>query len=419
VLFVLHGGIEQEYIWRVEELLFQVVVHEDDGNMIIQYMQLHDVFYRLHWLDSYASDMYYNFRDFVWLQGIWQPLVLVTPTYVGQLKFGLDLFLEKEIGGLLGLKWFAVSSGNMALKMLKEDRCLLNCFIVKHTCFSTAVSIPELDDADNGYTNCMNVRRTMKGISNAGFVLKSMVTTKESYSTKKFSAWMLLTGTFSDDESYNLVVGLLIGQKLDDSPLEYWDMMMKSGYTPSPSVFTVYNQACVSSGRWDTLTSIIDKFKTSDKIKVWCPQWAWCIDIAEVAFAANISKLVLCALEFLARWIAHGENVKPPIQLSVNEGLVISPLSIVEVPACCRASSGIGAGVGLVTDGLGAISSGNFAIRIWDPGGHVKNSLGTSCISSGGECQPPPHKVSRRPSNEGGAVGNVSNKQSSDEKGTC
>jgi hypothetical protein len=72
VQFVLHGGIEQEYIWRVEELLFQVAVHEDDGNMIIQYMQLHDVFYRLHWLDSYASGMYYNYRDYTCLQGIWQ-----------------------------------------------------------------------------------------------------------------------------------------------------------------------------------------------------------------------------------------------------------------------------------------------------------------------------------------------------------
>jgi hypothetical protein len=220
--------------------------------------------------------------------------------------------------------------------------------------------------------------------ASSNLVLKSMVTTKESYSTEKFSAWMLLTGTFSDDESYNLVVGLLIGQKLDDSPLEYWDMMMKSGYTPSPSVFAVYNQACVSSGRWDTLTSIIEKCKTSDKIKVWCPQWARCISIAGAAFAANISKLFLCALEFLARWIAHG----------------------------------IGAGAGLVTDGLGAVSSDNFAIRLWDPGGHVKNNLGTSCISSGGECQPPPHKDSRRPSNKGGAVANVSNKQSSDEKGT-
>ena len=58
-----------------------------------------------------------------------------------------------------------------------------------------------------------------------------------------------------------------------------------------------------------------------------CPQWALCIDIAEAAFEANNSKLALFALEFLAKWIARGENVKPPVQLSVNEGLVISALS--------------------------------------------------------------------------------------------
>jgi hypothetical protein len=69
------------------------------------------------------------------------------------------------------------------------------------------------------------------------------------------------------------------------------------------------------------------------KIKVWCPQWAWCIDIEEVALAANISKLALCALEFLAIW-AHGENVKPSVQLSVNEGLVISALSTVGRTFC-------------------------------------------------------------------------------------
>lgn len=68
-------------------------------------------------------------------------------------------------------------------------------------------------------------------------------------------------------------------------------------------------------------------FQTTDKNKVLCPQWAWCIDIAEAAFEANNSKLALFALEFLARWIARGENVQPPVQLSVNEGLVISALS--------------------------------------------------------------------------------------------
>jgi hypothetical protein len=33
------------------------------------------------------------------------------------------------------------------------------------------------------------------------------------------------------------------------------------------------------------------------------------------------------------------------------------------------------------------VSQGNFSVFIWDPGGHAKNSLGTSCISRSGECQ--------------------------------
>lgn len=32
-----------------------------------------------------------------------------------------------------------------------------------------AVSIPVIGDADNGYGNCMNVKRTVKGFINAGF----------------------------------------------------------------------------------------------------------------------------------------------------------------------------------------------------------------------------------------------------------
>jgi hypothetical protein len=50
---------------------------------------------------------------------------------------------------------------------------------------------------------------------------------------------------------------------------------------------------------------------------------------------------------------------------------------------------GIGVVAGLITSGLGTVSSGqgNFSIYLWDPGGHEKNSLGTSCVSSGGECQ--------------------------------
>jgi len=72
---------------------------------------------------------------------------------------------------------------------------------------------------------------------------------------------MLQTGTFPDDESYNLVVGLLIRQNLVDSSLKYLDLILKSGYTLSLTVFTDYIRACMRSRRLDTLTSIIEKCK--------------------------------------------------------------------------------------------------------------------------------------------------------------
>ncbi|CAL5061793.1 unnamed protein product [Urochloa decumbens] len=156
-------------------------------------------------------------------------------------------------------------------------------------------------------------------------VLKSMVTALEVASAEKLVERMLQTGTVPDDETYNLIVGLLIRQNHFDSAVKYLDLMLKSGHTLSLTIFSDYVRACVRSGRLDTLASIIEKCKTTDKNKVLCPQWAWCIDIAEAAFEANNSKLALFALEFLARWIVRGENAK--VQLSVNEGLVISALS--------------------------------------------------------------------------------------------
>jgi hypothetical protein len=55
----------------------------------------------------------------------------------------------------------------------------------------------------------------------------------------------------------------------------------------------------------------------------------------------------------------------------------------------CRAGSGIGMAVGLVSSSLGAVTSGqgNFKVLVWDPGGYAYHRLGTSCISSSGECQ--------------------------------
>src|SRR6266540_2022641 len=72
---------------------------------------------------------------------------------------------------------------------------------------------------------------------------------------------MLQTGTLPDDESYNLVVGLLIRQNRVESALKYLDLMLKSGYTISLNVFTDYVRTCLRSGKLDALASIIEKCK--------------------------------------------------------------------------------------------------------------------------------------------------------------
>lgn len=48
---------------------------------------------------------------------------------------------------------------------------------------------------------------------------------------------MLQTGTMPDDESYNLVVGLLILMNEIDSAFKYMDLTIKSGYMISTNVF--------------------------------------------------------------------------------------------------------------------------------------------------------------------------------------
>lgn len=154
-----------------------------------------------------------------------------------------------------------------------------------------------------------------------------MVRAREVEGAEKLVERMLLTGTVPDDESYNLVVDLLIKQNRVDSALKYLDLMLKSGYMISSTVFADCVRECIRSGRLDTLASVIEKCKATDKNKVLCPQWAWCIGIAEAAFEANNSKLAMFALEFLARWMARGERASPPIHLSVDEGLVLSALS--------------------------------------------------------------------------------------------
>ena len=72
---------------------------------------------------------------------------------------------------------------------------------------------------------------------------------------------MLQTGTVPDDESYSLVVDLLIKNNRVDSAFKYLDVMLKTGYTVSSPVYADFVRECVRSGRLDTLASIIEKCK--------------------------------------------------------------------------------------------------------------------------------------------------------------
>ncbi|XP_034688731.1 pentatricopeptide repeat-containing protein At1g26460, mitochondrial-like [Vitis riparia] len=139
---------------------------------------------------------------------------------------------------------------------------------------------------------------------------------------------MLQTGKESmpDDESYELVVGMLFLTDQIDVALRYVDLTLKSGYMLSMRVFAECVRNCVNKGRLDALVSIIERCKTMDQNKALSPSWNMCIFIADIAMQEDNSKLAFYALEFMARWIARGENARGPVLLSVDEGLVVSAL---------------------------------------------------------------------------------------------
>lgn len=64
-----------------------------------------------------------------------------------------------------------------------------------------------------------------------------------------------------------------------------------------------------------------------DENKALCPPWNLCSSIAEVALQADNSKLAFHALEFMAKWVVRGEQARPAIHLSVDEGLLLSALA--------------------------------------------------------------------------------------------
>ncbi|XP_047321618.1 pentatricopeptide repeat-containing protein At1g26460, mitochondrial [Impatiens glandulifera] len=160
-------------------------------------------------------------------------------------------------------------------------------------------------------------------------VLKTMHQAKETAAAEKLLERMLQTTKESmpDDESFDLVIGMLLSTDQFDSAFKYIDFALKSGYMLSVTAFTECVRSCVNKGRLDMLVSVIERCKKMDQNKALCPPWKLCNYIAEVAVQSDNSELAYYALEFLAKWIARGEKARPQVLLSVDEGLVVSALA--------------------------------------------------------------------------------------------
>lgn len=64
-----------------------------------------------------------------------------------------------------------------------------------------------------------------------------------------------------DDESYDLVIGLLFKANQTDAAFKFVDFVLTSGYTMSSNVFNQCIRRCLDNNRLDTLLSIIEKCK--------------------------------------------------------------------------------------------------------------------------------------------------------------
>ncbi|KAF3431992.1 hypothetical protein FNV43_RR26729 [Rhamnella rubrinervis] len=159
-------------------------------------------------------------------------------------------------------------------------------------------------------------------------VLEAMRNAKETVAAQALFERMLQTGKESlpDNESYEMFLGMLFETDEIDAAIKYIDLALKSGNTLSMKVFSACLRGCIRKGRRDVLVSVIDRCKSMEQNKALCPSWNMCNDIAEIAMQEDDSKLAYHALEFMAKWIAKGEQARPPVLLSVDEGLLVSAL---------------------------------------------------------------------------------------------
>ncbi|GLJ15817.1 hypothetical protein SUGI_0260860 [Cryptomeria japonica] len=159
-------------------------------------------------------------------------------------------------------------------------------------------------------------------------VLKAMYQSREPLAAVKLIDRMIQIGQDAapDEESYDLVIELLLLESQMDLALKYIDLTLNSGYMLSTKTFSDCVRAFLNSGKSDTVLSIIERCKAMDQNKTLCPPWTLCTYIADSAFQADNSKLACHGLEFLVRWIAQGRASRPPVLLTVEEGLLIGAL---------------------------------------------------------------------------------------------
>ncbi|CAJ1931925.1 unnamed protein product [Sphenostylis stenocarpa] len=174
----------------------------------------------------------------------------------------------------------------------------------------------------------MDEFRVQPNTASFNLVLKAMCEANETVAADKLLQRMLQTGNdaLPDDESYDLVIGMLFSTSQIDTALNYTDQILKSGNVLSMKVFMNCVRACVRKGRLDTLVTIIERCRGSDQNKALCPNWDLCNFIVETATREDNCKLAFYGLEYMARWIVKGERQRPPLFLSVDEGLVLSTL---------------------------------------------------------------------------------------------
>ncbi|KAH6763089.1 Tetratricopeptide repeat superfamily protein [Perilla frutescens var. hirtella] len=177
----------------------------------------------------------------------------------------------------------------------------------------------------------MDDYRIVPNAASFNLALKAMQKDGDTLAAEKLIERMLQTGkehkeSLPDNESFDLVIEMLLSRNHIDSALKYIDLTLKSGYMLSMKAFVDCVQSCVKNGRLDTLVSVIERCKKMDQNKSLCPPWRVCNFIADVAMQSDNSELTYYALEFMAKWIARGEVARPPILLSVGEGLVVAAL---------------------------------------------------------------------------------------------